>query len=172
MPRLGYDHRTRRLPHGEPTWDDWGSHANRRGLPVAPVLGAPLAWGFPWLCPPWSSGCVFLPGLVLPVPLAPNAGGEPRPMAGATEERRLLGVGSTAMLGPASAPVPRAPCPRCGSPQGRWRRSGAGGVRSWSICLGFSCLSLSILAFHVLVCLSWPACLGVSPWFSCLAMPV
>ena len=74
---LGYDHRTRRLPHGEPTWDDWGSHANRRGLPVAPVLGAPLAWGFPWLCPPWSSGCVFLPGLVLPVPLAPNARAEP-----------------------------------------------------------------------------------------------
>jgi len=26
----------------------------------------------------------------------PNAGGEPRPMAGATQERRLLGVGSTA----------------------------------------------------------------------------
>ena len=30
---------------------------------------------------------------------APNARGEPRPMAGATQERKLLGVGSTAMLG-------------------------------------------------------------------------
>jgi len=29
----------------------------------------------------------------------PNAGGEPRPMAEATQERRLLGVGSTALLG-------------------------------------------------------------------------
>ena len=27
-----------------------------------------------------------------------NAGGEPRPMAAATQERRLLGVGSTAMI--------------------------------------------------------------------------
>jgi hypothetical protein len=26
----------------------------------------------------------------------PNAGGEPRPMAGATQERKLLGVGSSA----------------------------------------------------------------------------
>src|ERR1044071_3930368 len=31
--------------------------------------------------------------------IAPNASGEPRPMAGATQERKLLGVGSTAMLG-------------------------------------------------------------------------
>jgi hypothetical protein len=30
-----------------------------------------------------------------------NAGGEPRPMAGARHERRLLGVGSTAELGAA-----------------------------------------------------------------------
>jgi hypothetical protein len=29
----------------------------------------------------------------------PNAGGEPRPMAGATQERTLLGVGSSAWLG-------------------------------------------------------------------------
>ena len=29
----------------------------------------------------------------------PNARGEPRPRAGARDERRLLGVGSTAMLG-------------------------------------------------------------------------
>jgi hypothetical protein len=31
--------------------------------------------------------------------LAPNARGEPRPMAAATQERKLLGVGSTAMFG-------------------------------------------------------------------------
>jgi hypothetical protein len=31
--------------------------------------------------------------------LAPNAGGEPRPIAGATQERKLLGVGSTAWFG-------------------------------------------------------------------------
>src|SRR5712691_13377618 len=31
--------------------------------------------------------------------LSPNAGGEPRPRAGARYERRLLGVGSTAWLG-------------------------------------------------------------------------
>src|SRR5438309_8791257 len=31
-------------------------------------------------------------------PLAPNASGEPRPAAGARDERRLLGVGSTAGL--------------------------------------------------------------------------
>jgi len=29
----------------------------------------------------------------------PNAGGEPRPIAAATQERRLLGVGSSARLG-------------------------------------------------------------------------
>jgi hypothetical protein len=29
----------------------------------------------------------------------PNAGGEPRPMAGARDERRLLGVGSSAWFG-------------------------------------------------------------------------
>jgi hypothetical protein len=29
----------------------------------------------------------------------PNAGDEPRPMAEATQERRLLGVGSTALFG-------------------------------------------------------------------------
>jgi len=29
----------------------------------------------------------------------PNARGEPRPMAGATQERKLLGVGSTAWFG-------------------------------------------------------------------------
>ena len=28
----------------------------------------------------------------------PNARGEPRPMAGATQERKLLGVGSTALI--------------------------------------------------------------------------
>ena len=33
----------------------------------------------------------------------PNAGGEPRPMAEATQERKLLGVGSTAWFGPARA---------------------------------------------------------------------
>ena len=32
----------------------------------------------------------------------PNAGGEPRPIAGATEERKILGVGSTAELGTVS----------------------------------------------------------------------
>ena len=37
--------------------------------------------------------------------MAPNAGGEPRPIAGATQERKLLGVGSTAWLGGA-APGP------------------------------------------------------------------
>ena len=31
---------------------------------------------------------------------APNAHGEPRPIGGATQEQRLWGVGSTAMLGP------------------------------------------------------------------------
>ena len=31
--------------------------------------------------------------------MLPNAGGEPRPIAGATQERKLLGVGSTAKLG-------------------------------------------------------------------------
>ena len=36
-------------------------------------------------------------------PLAPNASGEPRPIAGATEERKLLGVGSSAWFGPAQA---------------------------------------------------------------------
>jgi len=33
--------------------------------------------------------------------MGPNARHEPRPIAGATQERKLLGVGSTAMLGPA-----------------------------------------------------------------------
>jgi hypothetical protein len=31
--------------------------------------------------------------------LMPNAGGEPRPMAEATQERKLLGVGSSAWFG-------------------------------------------------------------------------
>ena len=38
------------------------------------------------------TGCA----LFLPIELQPNAGGEPRPMAEATQERTLLGVGSTA----------------------------------------------------------------------------
>ena len=42
--------------------------------------------------------------LSTPVELTPNAGGEPRPMAGATQEWRLLGVGSTAMLGGIALP--------------------------------------------------------------------
>ena len=35
--------------------------------------------------------------------LMPNAGGEPRPIAGATQERKLLGVGSSAWFGQAPA---------------------------------------------------------------------
>lgn len=31
--------------------------------------------------------------------MLPNAGGEPRPIAGATQERTLLGVGSSAWFG-------------------------------------------------------------------------
>ena len=46
---------------------------------------------------------------------APNARGEPRPRAGARHERRLLGVGSSALFGPA---VP----PRSGLPRPPWSR--------------------------------------------------
>ena len=42
------------------------------------------------------------------------------------------------------------PHPRCGPPQGRWMWSGAGGVRSWPVCLGL----------YVLACVSWGCCLG------------
>jgi hypothetical protein len=47
--------------------------------------------GCPWCFPSWS-GLVCLRGFPLFAPVAPNAGGEPRPMAGATQERKLLGV--------------------------------------------------------------------------------
>src|SRR5215813_6775161 len=39
---------------------------------------------------------------------APNAGGEPRAMAGATQARRLLRVGSTAWFGGVCLPRPNA----------------------------------------------------------------
>jgi hypothetical protein len=48
------------------------------------------------------------------VPLAPNTRGEPRARAGARDERRLLRVGSSAMLGAALTPrngsLPPIPC--------------------------------------------------------------
>ena len=103
------------------------------------------------------------------VPLAPNARGEPpRHVRTAAEVKAPIGaVGSSALLGPAPAAAPRVPHPRCGPPQGRWRWSGAGGVRSWPVCLGL----------YVLVCVSWSVCLGLCvlgllPWLCCLGIPV
>ena len=86
---------------GEPgigLWFFHGASAPLWGVKVAPMsgnsLGATiLSWG-------------RLPSQVISLafpstPQAPNARGEPRPMAEATQERKLLGVGSTALLGQA-----------------------------------------------------------------------
>src|SRR5712691_4540044 len=102
---LGLEHRCNELVgsyfyvplHG--LWHFW---LGRSGRTVYPLL-----WSF---CHIPSSCCIgrspsLKGGLVFSsTPQAPNARGEPRPMAGATQERRLLGVGSSAMLGPAPAP--------------------------------------------------------------------
>ena len=59
---------------------------------------------------PMMDNCILRQGLIESLKRA-NAGGEPRPTAAATQERRLLGVGSGAMLGLAGVPsVP--PLPR------------------------------------------------------------
>ena len=110
-------------------------------------------------------------------PLAPNARGEPpRHVLTAAEVKATIGaVGSSAWLGPASAAAPSAPHPRCGLPQGRWRWSGAGGVRSWSVCLGLYvlvCMSWSVcLGLYVLVCMFWSACFGLYV-LACMSWPV
>jgi len=71
---------------------------------------------------PTRTRCVLpgggVPGLLFPCATPgnqaaqqqPNARGEPRPIAAATQERRLLGVGSTAMLGWVCPVEPRVRC--------------------------------------------------------------
>jgi len=66
-----------------------------------------------------SMVCV-LPCLFVVVCLVPNARGEPRPAAAARHERRLLGVGSSAMFG--AARVSRAALPPQSPGSGYLRR--------------------------------------------------
>ena len=120
----------------------------RPGSPTAAWdLGLACCWawdGLVWRCGPRghracdlgrSSLVCFCAGQARKQGCAqqPNARGEPRPAAGATQERRLLGVGSSAMLGPAWVQSLGPACyPHCLGPQH------ASDLLSWYRCAGAS----------------------------------